>query len=97
MRTDCVVFYTLQVLIKMLDTAYDNYTNVNNGYDGMFTYYVEYMNDLVLQILYNKLMFVGDGGNLAGTEIVGASPVFGEGMNCTKKSPTQIILTKGIF
>ncbi|KAJ5195437.1 uncharacterized protein N7498_008875 [Penicillium cinerascens] len=81
MRTDCVAFYTLKVLIKMLDTAYDNFTNVNNGYDEMFTYYVEYMNDLVPQILYTKLMFVGDGGNPAGTELVGAMPVFGEGMN----------------
>ncbi|GLI79232.1 glucan endo-1,3-alpha-glucosidase agn1 [Penicillium ochrochloron] len=81
MRTDCVGFYTLQVLIKMLDTAYDNYTNVNNGYDEMFTYYVDYMNDLVPQILDTSLMFVGDGGNPDGTESVGAAPVWGEGMN----------------
>jgi hypothetical protein len=86
-RSDCLAYYTLQVLIKMLDTAYDNYTNVNNGYDEIFTYYVQYMSDLVPQVLDTSLMFVGDGGNAAGTELVRATPTIGEGMNCAKKPP----------
>lgn len=27
----------------MLETAYNNYTNVNNGYDELFGYYVKYI------------------------------------------------------
>lgn len=35
----------------------ENYTDVNNGYDEMFGYYVTYMKKLVPQVLSNNFMF----------------------------------------
>jgi chitinase len=54
---DCVPLYTLQTLITMLDTTYANYTDVNNGYDDVFGYYVTYMKKLVPLILENDFMW----------------------------------------
>lgn len=56
-RSDCVAKYTLDVLIAMLDTAYNNYTSVNDGYDKEFGYYVTYMKKLIPSVLDNSLMF----------------------------------------
>lgn len=81
MRADCLAFYTMQVLIDMLDKAYDNYTNVNDGYDELFGYYVTYMNDLVPQILETELMLVGSGDEGISTP---AGITFGPGMACKK-------------
>ncbi|RDW93688.1 glycoside hydrolase family 71 protein [Aspergillus mulundensis] len=43
----CISMYTMQVLMDMLDTALANYTDVNNGYDEKFDYYVKYLRDMV--------------------------------------------------
>ncbi|KAJ5279772.1 hypothetical protein N7478_005144 [Penicillium angulare] len=77
MRTDCIAAITLQTLVTMLNTAYDNYTDVNSGYDGLFEYYVDYMDDLVPTVLETELMMTDDGG--ASGELTGDSPTFGEG------------------
>ncbi|KAJ5901127.1 glycoside hydrolase [Penicillium tannophilum] len=81
MRSDCIAVYALQTLITMLDTAYDNYTNVNSGYDDLFGYYVTYMEDLVPTILDTELLMAGDGV----TTGTGTSPTFADGasyFNC---------------
>ncbi|EPS35046.1 putative alpha-1,3-glucanase [Penicillium oxalicum 114-2] len=57
LRTDCIAVYSLQVLIDMLDTAYENYTNVNSGYDALFGYYVTYIENLVPVVLLGDFMF----------------------------------------
>lgn len=56
-RSDCINAYTLQVLIDMLDVAFDNYTSVNNGYDKEFKYYTKYMKKLVPGVLSQGFMF----------------------------------------
>lgn len=43
----CADMYALQVLSKMLDEALANYTDVDNGYDEKFGYYVKYIKDMV--------------------------------------------------
>ncbi|KAL3462744.1 glycoside hydrolase superfamily [Aspergillus heterothallicus] len=53
----CVAQMTLDTLMWMLDTAYDNYTDVNNGYDEMFEYYVKYIEKVVPSVLENAFMW----------------------------------------
>lgn len=79
LRTDCIAAYALQVLINMLDTAYANYTNVNNGYDALFGYYVTYIEKLVPVILADDFMW-----NMSTTGEYAIIPNVGYGMNCTK-------------
>lgn len=43
----CMPMYAMQVLMDILDTALKNYTDVNNGYDEKFGYYVKYLRDMV--------------------------------------------------
>ncbi|KAH8662506.1 hypothetical protein BX600DRAFT_499009 [Xylariales sp. PMI_506] len=43
----CASYYALQVLTDMLDTEVTNYTNVNSGYDGVFSDYVDYVREMV--------------------------------------------------
>lgn len=43
----CSSDYSLQVLSDMLDTEVANYTLVNDGYDGVFGDYVDYIKELV--------------------------------------------------
>lgn len=65
-RADCLAVYTLDALINMLNTAYKNYTNVNQGYDDLFGYYVTYIEKLVPTILPSGFMFnVSDTGKYA--------------------------------
>ncbi|KAK3938836.1 glycoside hydrolase superfamily [Diplogelasinospora grovesii] len=71
----CVSLYTLQTLIAMLDTAYANYTDVNNGYDAVFGYYVTYMMKLVPEILENAFMW-----NMSTTGQYAVVPNVGYGM-----------------
>jgi chitinase len=85
MRSDCVSVFTLQTLVTMLNVAYDNYTDINNGYDELFDYYVTYMEKLVPTILETELMMTDDGGSQA--KLSSVSPKFGEGASC-KKSPS---------
>ncbi|KAI1080982.1 hypothetical protein F5B20DRAFT_579808 [Whalleya microplaca] len=59
LRTDCISVYTLRVLIDMLNVAYSNYTDVDNGYDDMFGYYVSYITKLVPSILEKNLIWDG--------------------------------------
>ncbi|KAH0171368.1 glycoside hydrolase family 6 protein, partial [Aureobasidium melanogenum] len=56
-RPDCLAIYAMQTLITMLDTAYDNYTSVNDGYDEEFGYYVKYIQRLVPIVLDQSFMF----------------------------------------
>ncbi|KAJ5662800.1 hypothetical protein N7507_003531 [Penicillium longicatenatum] len=53
----CVAQMTLDTLMSMLNTAYENYTDVNNGYDGMFEYYVKYIEKVVPSVLTNAFMW----------------------------------------
>lgn len=62
----------------MLDTAYTNYTNVNNGYDDMLGYYVKYMMKLVPTILSDDFIF-----NISTTTQWETMLNLGYGMNCT--------------
>lgn len=52
----CIAEMTLDTLIWMLDRAYGNYTDVNNGYDEMFDYYVKYIEKIVPAVLNNAFM-----------------------------------------
>jgi chitinase len=71
----CVSLYTLQTLIVMLDTAYANYTDVNNGYDEAFGYYVTYMMKLVPEVLEDAFMW-----NMSTTGQYEVVPEVGYGM-----------------
>jgi chitinase len=53
----CVAQATLQTLMTMMDKAYANYTDINNGYDDVFPYYVTYMNKLIPEIIENAFMW----------------------------------------
>ncbi|KAK6004282.1 hypothetical protein QM012_009132 [Aureobasidium pullulans] len=57
MRAKCLAAYTMRTLITMLDTAYDNYTSVDDGYDEEFKYYVKSIEKLVPQVLDTSFMF----------------------------------------
>ncbi|KAE8144645.1 glycosyl hydrolase family 71-domain-containing protein [Aspergillus avenaceus] len=43
----CMPMYAAQVLMDTLDAALANYTDVDNGYDDKFGYYVKYLRDMV--------------------------------------------------
>jgi chitinase len=76
MRAKCLAAYTMRTLITMLDTAYDNYTSVNDGYDNEFKYYVTSIEKLVPQVLKTSFMFdmkKSDGKSF---------PYPGRGMSC---------------
>lgn len=75
--SECVAVYSLQVLIDMLDVAYQNYTDVNNGYDDLFGYYVTYMENLTPEILRDNFMF-----NASTTGAYSNYLNVGYGMNC---------------
>jgi hypothetical protein len=57
MRLECLAAYAMETLITMLDTAYDNYNSVNDGYDEEFEYYVKSIHNLVPSVLSNSFMF----------------------------------------
>ncbi len=80
-RSDCIATYTLQTLMSMWDTAYANYTDINNGYDDLFGYYVTYMENLVPAMLENDFMW-----NMSITGFNAIVPTVGSGMNCTRLS-----------
>lgn len=96
MRSDCIAAYTLQVLIDMLDTAYNNYTNVSNGYDDLFGYYVTYIGKLVPAILEDNFMWnmSTSGGPDMGT---GALPNVGYGMNCTTPYLSYLVTFSSLY
>lgn len=88
LRSDCIAAYTMQVLIDMLNTAYANYTDVNNGYDDMFGYYVTYIEDLVPEILKAGFMFnITDNQHW---DTIGFLPDLGYGMNCEETPPSDL-------
>jgi chitinase len=73
----CVAQMTLKTLTILLQTAYDNYTDVNNGYDEMFGYYVKYIEKVVPAVLESAFMW-----NMSiPTDAV--VPEIGYGMTCT--------------
>ncbi|QMW33048.1 alpha-1,3-glucanase/mutanase [Aspergillus flavus] len=43
----CMPMYAAQILMDTLDTALANYTDVDNGYDDKFGYYVKYLRAMV--------------------------------------------------
>jgi hypothetical protein len=68
MRSECLAAYALKTLITMLDTAYDNYNSVNDGYDKEFDFYVTYITELVPSVLDTSFMIdqkKSDGGGVA--------------------------------
>lgn len=74
----CVAQMSLDTLLQMLDTAYHNYTDVNNGYDDMYGYYVSYIKKVVPAVLTNAFMW-----NMSTTEADHLVPDIGYGMQCT--------------
>lgn len=40
-----------------MTTAYNNYTDVNQGYDDVLGYYVTYIKQLVPDVILHNLMF----------------------------------------
>lgn len=77
LRPDCVAVYTLEVLIDMLNTAYKNFTDVSQGYDDLFGYYVTYIEKLVPVILPSGFIF-----NVSDTGPYAPIPEMGFGANC---------------
>ena len=77
MRTDCIAAYALNALINMLDTAYNNYTVINDGYDKEFNFYVTYMKKAVAASLDNSFMF-----NTSGSATEDVIAPLGPGMKC---------------
>lgn len=65
----------------MLEKAYDNYTNVNHGYDELYGYYVTYIEDMVPTLLNEDFMW-----NFSSSGQYGMAPNIGTGMKC-KCSP----------
>lgn len=57
MRTDCIAIYTLETLTAMFDTAYANYTSVDDGYDALYEYYVTYITKLIPLVIDQQFMF----------------------------------------
>jgi hypothetical protein len=51
----CMPMYAMQVLMDTLNTALRNYTDVNNGYDEKFGYYVKYLRGMVPEVI-NKVI-----------------------------------------
>ena len=76
-RSDCIAVYTLQALLATMDTAYNNYTVVNDGYDKEFGYYITYMEKIVPEVIDGVVMF--DAANASAAESM--APV-GPGMQC---------------
>ncbi|KAI9371712.1 hypothetical protein BJX61DRAFT_12353 [Aspergillus egyptiacus] len=72
----CVAEKTLDTLVWMLQIAYDNYTDVNNGYDEMFDYYVKYVERVVPPTLESAFMW-----NMSITERGQLVPEIGPGFN----------------
>ena len=84
----CLGRMTLDTLGTMLDTAYNNYTDVNNGYDDVFGYYVTYMNKLIPEVLVDAFAF-----NLSTTGENAIMPDTGFGMvpfDCTLPDGTKV-------
>ena len=77
MRSDCIAAYALGALINMLDTAYNNYTVINNGYDTEFGFYVTYMRKTVAFALDNSFMF-----NTSDPATADVIAPLGPGMKC---------------
>lgn len=75
LRVECLAAYALDTLITMLDTAYDNYTSVDDGYDEEFGYYVTYIQKLVPSVLDKSFMFDNK-------KINEGFPYAGSGMSC---------------
>ncbi|KAL3477790.1 glycoside hydrolase superfamily [Aspergillus californicus] len=71
----CLAPLTLGTLLWQLQTAYDNYTDVNNGYDEMFEYYVKYIEKVVPSVLTYSFMW-----NWSITEDTQVIPEIGYGM-----------------
>jgi len=82
LRTDCIAIYTLETLMTMLDTAYANYTSVNDGYDEEFGHYVTYITKLVQPTIDDNVMF-----DSADTTETMPIAVPGPGMSCTFDPP----------
>jgi chitinase len=80
----CLAIYTMQVLLSTLDAEYANYTDINNGYDAMFSYFVTSTHNAVDNTLEDNFMW-----NINVTEETitgetngGILPKLGPGMNC---------------
>ena len=79
----CSSYYTLQVLSDTLSIEVTNYTKVNEGYDGVFGDYVDYVKRMVSDAL-NKFMAVATGTTPGG----GPGQQF---LNCEYSSESQTI------
>ena len=62
----------------MFNIAISNYTNVNNGYNRLFGYYVTYIEKVVPYMLTNAFMW-----NISITGAYQPFPEIGYGMQCT--------------
>ncbi|KAK3361762.1 hypothetical protein B0T24DRAFT_690163 [Lasiosphaeria ovina] len=57
---ECIAINTVQAVTNMLNTAADNYTNTNNGYDTRFDAYVCYVKNMIPGAI-DKFMMAGGG------------------------------------
>ncbi|TVY81252.1 Killer toxin subunits alpha/beta [Lachnellula suecica] len=55
----CAEIYALEALLSELAEASANYTDADNGYDGLFGYYVKYIKDMV-PLALDKFMIVSE-------------------------------------
>lgn len=53
----CIAQMTLDTLVGLLDEAYNDSDDVNNGYDETFDYYVDYIEKVVPATLTNAFMW----------------------------------------
>ncbi|KAJ3557281.1 hypothetical protein NPX13_g9959 [Xylaria arbuscula] len=53
----CVPHMTLDTIGWLMDAAYNDYEDVNNGYDEVFDYYVDYIEKVVPAVLTNAFMW----------------------------------------
>ena len=77
----CIAEMTLNTLLALLDDAYDDYNDVNKGYDEMFDYYVDYIERIVPATLEHAFMW---NASVPNGESIWPKP--GYGMNCMSSS-----------
>jgi len=59
----CSEIYTVKTLSGELSGALARYTNIDNGYDSLFDYYVDYMEDMISATLLKFMNTVNGPGN----------------------------------
>jgi hypothetical protein len=69
----CLDGYAIQVVMDMLNEALNNYTNVNNGYDDVFKYYVEAVKGMIPNQIDTLMQKNGGGNQFFSCQVKGSS------------------------